>query len=604
MEIADAYLYGNGLDGSYIRDADRLQMNGVISGDNGSNGVFISDPGMVTIQNVLVADNYYDGLRLVAYTPDHTGLVWIDGITAASNGDNGLDIYGDSEYGGFIDNLFLDNANVYGNGWNIYEDGYSDGTWIGNVNYTNITNSTFFGNYGDQLDINNDQYAGLKATEWIPQVSTVNIKNVTVDGMGNGYAGIEVGGFGHPQVVTLDNVSVKNTSDDGIFLYGNSKVDIKNVEATNNGWDCGWDYCAGLFLEDNGSINIANSTFNNNRNAGIWIDNWDLPFSAHDLAIYNVQTNNNGTPLPLVYEKNDINPLVYDAYGIIAYNVFDNVVISKTSAAGNGTGIYVETEYGIIALDHVNANTNRIAGAILNSGSFKLEPNGYSPETSYYIRCSKFNHNGNTQLPAKGAKYGGGLFLSGGNDALLDNVSAHGNFDGSGNFDIIAEIGGELVMMEGENCKVVPVVVGGACEAQNANLELANGDKATLGGLCSGSMALNAVTADGLPGALTEGETFVDGLVTSYNGESNALLPEGGSIVVTMTVPEGVDTANLTVLYWDAGAGAWVEVPLAGNESAFSASNGGVVISGVVFNDDGTLSFTVNFSGTFVVVSK
>ena len=592
----DLFLSSNYNDGLYIGQADNITINNVSSIFNGDDGIDIYDTDQAIIQNVDVGLNYEDGLVLEG-SPTGADLVWLDGIDAMHNGENGLDIYSD-EGSAPIQYLYINDAYVAGNGIN---DEY-DGAWIGGVVHTSITNSTFLGNYGDQLDIDNNIYPdAIKGKAFFP--FTVNIEDVYVDGMGMGYEGIEVSGYGVEQDVSLNNVTVKNTGDDGIFLYYNDQVDVYNVEATNNGWSCDWYDCAGLWLEDNNLINIGDSTFNYNRDAGIWVDNWDFGYSAYNVGINRVEANFNGISQFVLPTSKELNRIVFDAKGIEIYDVYNNVVISNTSTTGNGTGIYAETWYGTIALDQVNANLNRIEGAQLVSFSGRNTPNGDLP-TTFYLRCSKFNHNGILRFDTKGRLDSAGLTMIGGYDAVLEGVSAHGN----GNYDILAMIGGELVMLEGENCKVEPVVVpqggsGGACEAQNLNMELSNGDMANLTGLCSGSMTLDGVIADGLPGALPDGSTFQSGLTASLDGDSG-LLPEGGSLEVTMAVPEGVDTANLSVLYWDAGAGAWVEVPLAGNESAFSASNGGVVISGVVFNDDGTLSFTVNFSGTFVVVSK
>ena len=599
VTVTDSSISSSRDDGLYVDGANNVFISNVDSWFNDDDGIDIEGADRVTIYDANLYGNDSDGLDLQG-SYGGSDLVWIDGITTMYNGDNGLDIYG-PEDGNSIQNLYLNDAFVYQNGYSES----SDGAWIGGVVNTSVTNSSFISNHGDQLNIDNDiTYSASKTRRDDPY--TVTIEDVYVDGMGYGYEGIEVGGFGQSQSVSLNNVTVKNTGDDGIFLYGNDKIDVYNVEATNNGWYCDWDYCAGLFLEDNGTINISDSTFTHNRNAGIWVDSWENPYSAYNVGISRVKANNNGIYDPQYSRKEKAEIFGYDTYGIMISDVYDTIAISNSSATGNGRGIYAQSE-GVIALDHVNANNNRFEGARLVGFSGKDISNGDQP-ASFYLRCSSFNHNGNMRFTKQAKVAGAGLILDGGNDAILEGVNAHGNGDGSGHYDIVAMIGGELVMLEGENCKVEPVVVpqggsGGACAVQTVNMEQGDGGKVALTGVCEGSIKLDGIVVDGLPGALPEGSTFQSGLEAGLDGGSG-LLPEGGSLEVTMAVPEGVDTASLSVLFWDAGAGAWVEIPMAGNEASFSASNGGVVISGVVFNADGTVNFTVNFAGTFVVVSK
>ena len=139
------------------------------------------------------------------------------------------------------------------------------------------------------------------------------------------------------------------------------------------------------------------------------------------------------------------------------------------------------------------------------------------------------------------------------------------------------------------------------CGYSWTELDMKPGDKARFDGFCGISASFDAVAEASLPGKLPDGYTFGSGYTESVVGAANGIIPNGGTAELSLVVPEG---KTPVVFYWDAGASKWVEVPMAGSEGSFSASDAGMqVLSGVSLSG-GMAHFTVNFTGTFIVVYK
>jgi len=110
-----------------------------------------------------------------------------------------------------------------------------------------------------------------------------------------------------------------------------------------------------------------------------------------------------------------------------------------------------------------------------------------------------------------------------------------------------------------------------------------------------------AAAENALPGTLPDGYTFGSGYTESVVGAANGIIPNGGTAELSLVVPEG---KTPVIFYWDAGESKWVEVPVAGSEGSFSASDSGMQVLSGVSSSGGMAHFTVNFTGTFIVVYK
>jgi hypothetical protein len=117
------------------------------------------------------------------------------------------------------------------------------------------------------------------------------------------------------------------------------------------------------------------------------------------------------------------------------------------------------------------------------------------------------------------------------------------------------------------------------CSSSSATvLTLANGDAVTISCPVTGTATLQGLTADDLPGNVPDGSTFASALSVQLSaGEVN--LP--GSLTVSFNVSG--KTGPFAMLHWDGTS--WVEVP-------------------GTLTEDGHYEATVDFTGTFVLVSK
>lgn len=123
--------------------------------------------------------------------------------------------------------------------------------------------------------------------------------------------------------------------------------------------------------------------------------------------------------------------------------------------------------------------------------------------------------------------------------------------------------------------------------------------------LCGYKASLDMVGSAALPSGLPEGRVYAAGvtLVVQNGGTNVDVLPEG--VFITVSFPKPGDlAASFAVEYWDArangGAGGWVELPFSG---PIAEGDARTVIYGAV-EVDGMIQVTVNFAGTFILVSK
>jgi hypothetical protein len=130
-----------------------------------------------------------------------------------------------------------------------------------------------------------------------------------------------------------------------------------------------------------------------------------------------------------------------------------------------------------------------------------------------------------------------------------------------------------------------------------------------------GSTTLSGLNEADLPATLGAGSDFLAALMVGLLDPDQVAITvnEDGTITITFLLPESARGRGYDVLYWDpsanGGAGGWLMLPrarFAGDSSALhpdDPSDGRRVKSGV--RDDGrTVSVTVNFTGTFVLVSR
>ena len=115
-------------------------------------------------------------------------------------------------------------------------------------------------------------------------------------------------------------------------------------------------------------------------------------------------------------------------------------------------------------------------------------------------------------------------------------------------------------------------------------LQLLSGDFVTFANLCGYEAMLDAITEDGLPGALPDGNEYASGLNVALMQTGNAVdeLPSGTNMTVSFMIPAGMEGETFAILRWDGSS--WVE-------ESVSVENGYVKASS-------------SNTGTFVLVVK
>lgn len=130
------------------------------------------------------------------------------------------------------------------------------------------------------------------------------------------------------------------------------------------------------------------------------------------------------------------------------------------------------------------------------------------------------------------------------------------------------------------------IILGGV----ETTLQLPNGNGVMFSAGAGTSASIVDILEDALPDDLPSGANFVAGISAAvFNGVAPVQsLPAGETLTVTFDIPAGMEGETFAILYWDAtlngGLGGWAEA-------------GGEVV-------DGQVVVTVNFTGTFVLVTQ
>lgn len=130
-----------------------------------------------------------------------------------------------------------------------------------------------------------------------------------------------------------------------------------------------------------------------------------------------------------------------------------------------------------------------------------------------------------------------------------------------------------------------------------------------------GDVVIDVPTEDELPGPLPGGVDFGGGVdvgLTDGTGEV-LVLPDGASMLLSFTIPAGMEDREFAVMFWDpaanGGAGAWIELPLAQFGGQIfplhsDTPEDGMMILGGVSRCGNTVTVKVTFTGIFVLVAR
>jgi hypothetical protein len=283
-----------------------------------------------------------------------------------------------------------------------------------------------------------------------------------------------------------------------------------------------------------------------------------------------------------------------------------NVTLNHVSSASNTSdGIYIETN-GDVVLNNVSSTDNAGDGIhIVTGGNVTLNDvntlanygTGIHIETGFNVTLNNVNSSYNA---------GDGITITPNASVTWSNVQSEQNnrgiYAGGGGSETISILGGENTDLGGNKDNAA------LCENKTlVTLQLPSSNSLMVYCPISGTLNVKEQTKKGLPAQLPGGMDFIAGLnvTLSQDGAPTQVITDSGYLKPSFVVPPDQAGKNLVVLYWDASANNWVELPAFGSESSISLSNSGTVSEGVqMLNNIGRIEVGVNFPGIFVLAVK
>jgi hypothetical protein len=542
--------------------------NSTFDNNSGGSGLQVDSGGTIDLDTVQANGNDEAGAVLYNHDLIGSGDVQVTDSIFNANGDNGLFVYAE-------DNITLNNTDATNNGFDgadlINYEGTGDvavnggdfsgnddaGLYIisaGDVAVTSVTannnnNGTIISNDNGTGNVNvsgstfnNNTWTGAQVTS----AGDITLDNVEASSnfVGGAYLNA-LGGSGN--IFILNNSQFNGNSQYGIHAFANGNITLDNV--TVNG-DLGtYDTYAGAWLKSfEGSISVSNSLFTNNIDYGL------LAVAAGNVDLINVTATFNG--------GNGV--AVYSIYSFACFGN-DNILINVDS------GVYTDNGgYGIYAYPGEDGSLN-----LNNSPVF--EPNA--------------NGSGDTFVEA----------LS--NPCPQPEPKPHDDDDDKDTHEVEVPEDGTSGPVE-QDCE----------EYSSTTFKLHSGTTIELDCPFEGNGEVTDTPESELPDDLPVGLTFADAVTIGLDSEGNPItVLEDGLITITFQIPEDLLGKELSILYWDPtakdGAGDWIELPFDQFGGAYfplypdNPEDGRLLCSG--FHQDGdTVTVTVNFPGTFVLVAR
>lgn len=591
--------------------------------NNGFNGIVVDSGGGITMNNTQANTNGLDGALLTSADNNGTGNVDISSSEFSNNQNGyGLDVLGDG-------NIDVNHVTVNNNGTGaVLDSTYGTG-------YINVINSTF----GDS-NMTGNTWSGLH----IDSGSTITLNNIVASY--NGTNGVYLEAASDIAVTNgtfSNNVQSNYPQDPGLYASSNGgNITLINVIANNNQFGAG----AVLLTNATGNVSVSGtSQFNANGTFGVQVKTYD-----GDSTLTDIDASNNASK---------------GAYVIIQKT--GNVFVSGGSFVENGHyGIYVSSSKGDVNVEDVTVTGNNVTkiGAFLsginvfvNDSIFQLNSEAglviVAKEQVDLVNVTA-NQDGSNGVEVytsqtKGCIYSGdkviniavnvdgGTYTNNGEYGLVVVPGPEGTlvfvnpstFGGNGLGDYLLDLTSPTKCKEKDtsnpnekpdkpkNVVQLPFT-GGMPVKQDCDLfdstilELPNGTWIKVSCPFEGFSNLESVLEENLPAPLGAGVDFIAGISTSLTDEEgNTILNEDGTVTITFKIPEDSRARSYSVLFWDEtlndGAGAWVKLPLYEFGTSFplhpdDPEDGRVVVSGVQRIDD-TVTFTVNFSGIFILVT-
>jgi hypothetical protein len=634
LNVVDAI--GNGLTGASLENClyagGQCQGNDLVNvtdstfNNNGFDGLVIDSGGGIILDSVEANENAVNGASLKSIDTGGLGDVTVDQSDFSDNKQGmGLDVLAD----GNID-LTAVTASTNTKGTGAVLD-----TTHGTGAVTVDTNSAFSGN----------NFTGLH----IESGGAVDLTNVTASNNGTNGTYVEAkGDITVTDSVFNNNVHSNFPEDPGLYADSNGgNITLTNVTANDN------EFGAGAVLNTNatGTVLVSGGHFNGNGTFGVQAQTKD-----GDLTLDGVEASLN--KVKGAYLKSHglgnifINTSTFvenGAYGIYASSSEGNISLDQVIVTGNNVTDYgaVLSTWGggtILVQDSAFTLNTKTGLEIVASGEVNLVKvtatdnggNGVEVYSTYTNSCRcpdstvvnvVVNVDGGTF--ADNDKYGLMVKPGPGGSLVFVNPST---FGGNGLGDYLLDLADPE---ECEKCgcdepapekepkepKVVDVPFTGGDPVRldyedfsKTILRLPNGNSASfVYPDFEGFGKLEGLLEENLPGRLGAGTDFIGGMSISLTDEEGNLFEVNpdGTITIEFKLPEDA-RGRFSILYWDPtlndGKGGWVQLPLFEEGTSFPLNpddpeDNRIVLSGVKQIGD-TITATVNFPGTFVLVSR
>ncbi|MCL5428630.1 MAG: hypothetical protein M1347_02350, partial [Chloroflexi bacterium] len=353
ITVAHLYAWGNGGYGAYIENMGNVTFSGDSSfGDNGGSGLEIASHGAISLNTLYAARNAgigvdlynaYEGIsqnvnltgasyefqeNALGLVISSFGTITIANINAHDNGDFGAVLDNCLQEGGACWNPAAKTVTLTGD--NTFERNEWTGLDIsskGSITINNVIASDN-GGFGAYLD-----------NQWPGAVGAVNVNNTPTywpEFSGNGM--------------------------DGLTIYSNGAVTVKDLDAYDNGWweDTSYTFGYGVYINTYGNVMLGTSrsgwwnSLSNNFLSGLEI------YTSGTVTLSNLTAWGNGWET----EDPEYIPYGYGAYIWNADGVLKAVTLNSTNGvnyfADNASGgLYIYTG-GAVTLNNVEARDNGI----------------------------------------------------------------------------------------------------------------------------------------------------------------------------------------------------------------------------------------------------
>lgn len=535
--------------------------------NGGGSGIVVDSGGTITLGTVLASGNDEAGAVLYNHDLIGTGDVQVSDSVFNANGDNGIYVYAE-------DNITLTDTDATNNGF--------DGADL--INYEGTGDVTVNGG-----DFSGNDDAGL----YIISAGDVEVTSVTANNNNNGAIIFNNDGVGN---VNVAGSIFNNNTWTGLQVESAGDIGLNNVEASSN-------FVGGAYLNAlGGSGNIFvvnNSQFNGNSQYGLHA------FATGDITLDNVTIDGDlgtyDTQAGAWLKSFEGNISVSDSlftnnidYGLLAVAAGTVDLVNVTATFNGGDGVAVYSIYSFACFGNDNILINVDSGVYTDNGGYGIY--AYPGETGSLT----LNNNPVFEPTANGS---GDTFVEELSNPCPQPEPKPDEDDGKDTNEVEVPEDGTSGPVE-QDCELY----------SSTTFKLHSGTTVEVDCPFEGNGEVIDTPQSELPDDLPVGLTFADAVTVGLDSEGNPItVLEDGLITLTFKIPEDLLGKRLSILYWDPtakdGAGDWIELPFDQFGGAYfplypdNPDDGRLLCSG--FHRDGdTVTVTVNFPGTFVLVAR